>query len=348
MVILGIETSCDETSAAVVRRPCEVLANVVSSQIALHGPYGGVVPEIACRAHVQVLPAVIDAALRKATLGWEAIDAVAVTYGPGLASSLLVGLAAARGLALRLNKPLCCVNHLQGHVFSPFLTPGTPAPETVFPVLALVVSGGHTCLVRVDDYDTQTLLGQTVDDAAGEAFDKGANLLGLGYPGGPVMDKLGREGDAQFHTFPRGRVKREGGRIAGMDAELCFSYSGLKTSLLYYLKEHPLPENDHERLAHVVASYQEAIVDSLLTRAARAMEGIETLVVGGGVSLNSRLRVRLQEYAETHDKRLLLAEAKYCGDNAAMIAAVAGFGLGRWGDAEMECDAAPNLCVTTQ
>jgi len=346
VVILGIETSCDETSVAVVRKPCEVLSNVISSQVALHGPYGGVVPEIACRAHVQVLPAVIDEALQRAAIGWGDVDAVAVTCGPGLASSLLVGLAAARGLSMRLDKPLCYVNHLQGHIFSPFLAPTAPAPADVFPFLSLVVSGGHTCLVRVDDLGVYTLLGQTIDDAAGEAFDKGANLLGLGYPGGPVMDKLAREGNPAFFDFPRGRAKREPGLLNGLDSDLCFSYSGLKTALLYYLKANPVADDDRQRLADVVASYQEAIVDSLLGRTAKALKGIDTLAVGGGVSLNSRLRARLTAYAEQHGKRLLLTEARYCGDNAAMIAGVAGLGQGRWGDALLEVDASPNLKIT--
>ncbi len=348
MNILGIETSCDETSVAVLRKPLHVSSNVVSSQVDLHGPYGGVVPEIACRAHVQVLPAVIEEALGQAELGWGDIDAIAVTYGPGLASSLLVGLASAKSLALRLGLPLCYVNHLQGHIFSPFLSQGAPAPQEVFPFLSLVVSGGHTCLVRVDSLREHTLLGQTIDDAAGEAFDKGANLLGLGYPGGPIMDKLGREGNPAAVTFPRGRAKRERGLIDGMDSDLCFSYSGLKTALLYHLKAHQIPEYDRERLTDVVASYQEAIVDSLVKKTAKAMDGIKTLAVGGGVSLNSRLRARLTEYAGQHGKQLLLAEAKYCGDNAAMICAVAGLGLGSWGDAMTECDASPNLRITQQ
>ncbi len=348
MHILAIETSCDETAVALVRKPYEVLSNVVFSQVALHGPYGGVVPEIACRSHVEVLPDVIEEALHDAQLGWGDVDAIAVTYGPGLASSLLVGLAGAKGLAMRLEKPICYVNHLQGHIFSPFLAQGAPRPSDVFPFISLVVSGGHTCLVRVDGLGDCTLLGQTIDDAAGEAFDKGANLLGLGYPGGPIMDKLGREGNPAFFAFPRGRAKRERGLIGGMDSDLCFSYSGLKTSLLYYLKANPIPENDRQRLVDVIASYQEAIVDSLLKRIAKALEGIQTLAVGGGVSLNSRLRERLRIYAETHGKQLLLAEPKHCGDNASMIGCIAGLGLGRWGDFVTECDASPNLKVTEQ
>ena len=348
MHILAIETSCDETSVAVVRKPYEVLSNVILSQVEMHGPYGGVVPEIACRSHVEVLPSVIEQALQEADMGWADVDAIAVTYGPGLASSLLVGLAAAKGLAMRLEKPICYVNHLQGHIFSPFLAPGAPSPSDVFPFLSLVVSGGHTCLVRVEGLGACTLLGQTIDDAAGEAFDKGANLLGLGYPGGPVMDKLAREGNPAFFAFPRGRAKRERGLINGMDSDLCFSYSGLKTSLLYYLKSNPVPEGDRKLLVDVVASYQEAIVDSLVRKTGKALEGLQTLAVGGGVSLNSRLRARLTEHAAKHGKQLLLAEPKHCGDNAGMIGGIAGLGLGRWGDWLMDCDASPNLKVTEQ
>ncbi|MBT3191320.1 MAG: tRNA (adenosine(37)-N6)-threonylcarbamoyltransferase complex transferase subunit TsaD [Verrucomicrobia bacterium] len=348
MNILAIETSCDETSVALVRKPYEVCSNVIFSQVDLHGPYGGVVPEIACRSHVEVLPGVIEEGLQQAGAGWNDVDAIAVTYGPGLASSLLVGLAAAKALAMRLKKPICYVNHLQGHIYSPFLAPEAPAPESVFPFLSLVVSGGHTCLVRVDALGKSTLLGQTIDDAAGEAFDKGANLLGLGYPGGPIMDKLGREGNPDFHAFPRGRAKRERGLINGMDSDLCFSYSGLKTALLYYLKQNPIEDGNQQLLADVVASYQEAIVDSLVRKTAKAMKDIDTLAVGGGVSLNSRLRSRLAAYAEANGKQLLLAQAKHCGDNAAMIGCIAGLGLGRWGDSLMDCDASPNLRVTEQ
>ena len=347
MNILAIETSCDETSVAIVSKPCKVLSNVVFSQIDLHSPYGGVVPEIACRSHVEVIPGVLDEALCQAALAWDDIDEIAVTYGPGLASSLLVGLAAAKGLAMRLDKPLRFVNHLKGHMFSPFLSAEAPAPETVFPFLALVVSGGHTCLVRVGGFDSYKLLGQTIDDAAGEAFDKGANLLGLGYPGGPVMDKLGAEGNPSFHRFPRGRAKRERGLINGMDSDLCFSFSGLKTSLLYYLKDNPIAEDDRDKLVDVIASYQEAIVDALVLKTGKALDCVDTLVVGGGVSLNSRLRSRLTEYTKKNGKRLLLAEAKYCGDNAAMIAGAAGFGLGIKGDALTECDAEPSLKITS-
>jgi N6-L-threonylcarbamoyladenine synthase len=347
MKILGIETSCDETAAAVVATPCKVLSNAVFSQIELHGPYGGVVPEIACRSHVEALPGVVESALEQAGTTWDDIDELAVTYGPGLASSLLVGLAAAKGLALRLDRPLRYINHLHGHIFSPFLAKNAPVPESVFPCLALVVSGGHSCLVRVNGFGDYKLLGQTIDDAAGEAFDKGANLLNLGYPGGPVMDRLGQRGNPKFYRFPRGRARRERGLIGELDSDLCFSFSGLKTSLLYYLRDNPVPEGDEQHLADVVASYQEAIVDALVRGVERAMGGdMQTLLVGGGVSLNSRLRHKLTEFADKRGVQLLLAEAKFCGDNAAMIAGVAGLGLGVRGDALSPMDAEPSLRVT--
>lgn len=345
MNVLGIETSCDETSAAVVRLGRTVLSNVVASQIEQHRPYGGVVPEIASRSHVRVLPGVIAEAIARANTTWAQIDAIAVTYGPGLASSLLVGLSMAKGLALAVRKPLCAVNHLQAHVYSPFLTPGTPSIEEVCPCIALVVSGGHTCLLRVESPDRACLLGQTIDDAAGEAFDKGASLLNLGYPGGPAMDRLGKIGDPASVAFPRARAPRAGSRMEGLAADLCFSFSGLKTALLYHLKAHPIPDGDAARLADVVASYQEAIVDVLLDRTEKAMTGHHTLLVGGGVSLNSRLRARLQAYAASAGIRLLLAEARFCGDNAAMIAGLAGNGQGLWGADALRVDAEPNLPV---
>lgn len=346
MIILGIESSCDESSAAVIEAPCRVLSNTVSSQIALHGPYGGVVPEIACREHVRALPAVISDALSQAGIGWGAIDAVAVTYGPGLASSLLVGLAAAKALSLRLEVPLIAVNHLQGHLFSPFLSPGMPEPAAVCPFVSLIVSGGHTCLVRVDAPGRGELLGQTIDDAAGEAFDKGANLLGLGYPGGPVLDRLAREGDPRYRRFPRGRVDAKSW-TGGLDPRFCFSFSGLKTALRYYLADEPLAPDAGQRLRDVAASYQEAIVDALLRRVTAAMEqsGAGTLAVGGGVSLNSRLREALAALLASQGRQLLLTEPAYCGDNAAMVAAVAGLGLGGRGESVAARDVCPNLSV---
>jgi N6-L-threonylcarbamoyladenine synthase len=346
VIILGIESSCDESAAAVVEAPCRVLSSAVSSQIALHGPYGGVVPEIACREHVRALPAVIADAIAQAGVGWESIDAVAVTYGPGLASSLLVGLASAKALSLRLDVPLVAVNHLQGHLFSPFLSPDMPDPAAVCPFVSLIVSGGHTCLVRVDAPGRCELLGQTIDDAAGEAFDKGANLLGLGYPGGPVMDRLAREGDPCYVRFPRGRVDTKSW-TGGLDPRFCFSFSGLKTALRYYLEANPVAPDEGQRLRDVAASYQEAIVEALLRRVMEALEacGSGTLAVGGGVSLNSRLRGMLASTLAREGRQLLLTAPAYCGDNAAMIAAVAGLGLGGRGESVAARDVCPNLSV---
>ncbi len=347
MRILALETSCDETSAAVLDG-LSVRANVVSSQIALHGPYGGVVPEIASRSHVEVLPHVMKQAMDEGGVDWQDLDAVAVTYGPGLASSLLVGVSAAKALQLRLGCRLCMVNHLHGHLVSPFLAARAPAFDAVCPFLALVVSGGHTCLVRVEGVGRYTLLGQTVDDAAGEAFDKGATLLELGYPGGPLMDRLAKDGDPRAVIFPRGRPGKDRPTINGMASALCFSFSGLKTALLYYLRDNPIGEGESQRLADVVASYQEAIVDPLVKRTIKALDGMRTLVVGGGVSLNSRLRSRLVEEAGRRGVQLLLADAGHCGDNAAMIGAVAALGGGTWDGAASGLDVEPSLPIASR
>jgi len=344
VIALGLETSCDETSAAVVRDGRDVLSNVVRSQVDLHRPYGGVVPEVASRNHVEALPGVIQEALDKAGLGWEGVDRIAATYGPGLASSLLVGFSAAKGLSLRLGRPLIGINHIESHLYSPFLDAEAPLPAEASPFLALVVSGGHTCLVRVEELGRYAILGQTVDDAAGEAFDKGAKLLGLGYPGGPVIDRMAKEGNPKSVRFPTGRQKKERAAIAGMDPALCFSFSGLKTALLYHLKDHPLSGNPGER-ADVIASYQEAIVDALVSRTRRALRGLRCLVVGGGVSLNSALRTRLQAMAAEEGVRLLLAKPKYCADNAAMVAGLAGAGRGINGEAVLALDVDPSLSL---
>ena len=342
MIVLGIETSCDETAAAIVCDGKQVLSNIIHSQAELHRPYGGVVPEVASRCHVEVLPAVLERAMRDADVDWQDLGAIAVTYGPGLASSLIVGVAAAKALSLRLSLPLAAVNHLHAHIYSVFLSLQAPPIESICPFLALVVSGGHTCLVRVDRPGFYKLLGETIDDAAGEAFDKGANLLGLGYPGGPVLDRIGKQGDPSFYDFPRSVVKKQRG--LDLNPRLCFSYSGLKTALLYYLKSNPLAKGDHA-FASIVASYQEAIVDSIVSRCDAAMSGLSALVVGGGVSLNSRLRERLGEWAECGGHQLFLSEPCYCADNAAMIAGLAGTGEGIWGEKALGIDATPSLPV---
>jgi N6-L-threonylcarbamoyladenine synthase len=342
MNILGIETSCDETSAAIVCDGTKILSNVIFSQIDLHAPYGGVVPEIASRSHVEFLPQVIEEALTESGLAWGDIDAVAATYGPGLSSSIMIGLSAAKALSLKLNKPFIGIDHIRAHIYSVFLGEDTPSLEETYPFAALVVSGGHTLFFRVDEAG-EHLLGQTIDDAAGEAFDKAANLLGLSYPGGPVIDKISKEGDRTYVDFPRIKIKPGGQMLGGLDHEMCTSFSGLKTALMYYLKKNPLEEGDSKRTADIAASFQEAVIDVLLDRAEKAVEGLDHFVVGGGVSLNSRLRERLTQMTESRGVQLLLAQPKHCGDNAAMIAGYAGAGKGITGEAAMNLDATPNI-----
>ena len=319
--ILAIETSCDETAVAVLETPNHLRANLVFTQIAKHQPYGGVVPEIASRCHVEELPGLLRRAVSEAGLDWREIDAIAVTHGPGLASALLIGLAAAQALALRLDKPLLAVNHLEGHLYSLFLDATAPRLEDIVPFVTLIVSGGHTQLVRVEAPGHYRLLGQTLDDAAGEALDKGAKLLGLGYPGGPLIERAAQGGDPLRIRFPRGQPTVGAGRL---DPELCFSYSGLKTALLYHLKAQPAAAHLLE-LAHTAASYQEAVFDALVERSGRALAraGVKFFGCCGGVSLNQRLRVKLAALAERAGVRLLLAPPKFCTDNAAMIAIAA-------------------------
>jgi N6-L-threonylcarbamoyladenine synthase len=345
MDVLGIETSCDETAAAVVRDGRETLASIVRSQVALHRPYGGVVPEIASRAHLETLPAVVDAALRESGLRWHEIDAVAATFGPGLASALMVGLSFAKALALRLDRPFIAVNHLEAHLLSVFLDGTAGAEAWDAPFVGLVVSGGHTILVRVDGAGRYRLLGQTIDDAAGEAFDKGANLLGLGYPGGPAIETAARTGRRDAYAFPRGRVGPDS-ETGGLDPAFCFSFSGLKTALRYTLRDAPLEAED-PRTGSLAASYQEAIVDALMARCERATDAVPRLAVSGGVSLNGRLRERLEAFAARTGRTVYLPERRYCADNAAMIAAVAGLGRGIRGAEALGIDIDPNAPIGT-
>lgn len=343
MNVLGIETSCDETAASVVAAGRQVRSSVVFSQIPLHQPHGGVVPEIAARSHLERLPQVIETALAQAGIGWTEIDALAVTYGPGLAGALLVGLSAARGLAMRLGVPLVGINHLEAHVYSPALTPPAPDFHSMCPLVALMVSGGHTCLIRADAPGCYHRLGWTLDDAAGEAFDKGANLLGLGYPGGPAIERAGQGGNPDYVRFPRGQPRRPAGPAAAWPG-IGFSFSGVKTSLLYYLKEHPCPP-DAPELASIAASYQEAIVDALLDRLRVAVEReqIRRVAVVGGVSLNRRLREKLSRLAASMAWELFFPASQYCMDNAAMVAGLAGSGQGMRGTNAAVLDAEPNL-----
>ncbi|MBP5284631.1 MAG: tRNA (adenosine(37)-N6)-threonylcarbamoyltransferase complex transferase subunit TsaD [Kiritimatiellae bacterium] len=327
MHILGIETSCDETAAAIVADGRTVVSNVVYTQIPLHRQYGGVVPEIASRAHVEKIPQVVKDALTRP------VDAVAVTYGPGLSPALIVGLNAAKGLAKALGVPLFGINHIEAHLHTPFLRDAGDEGEAVpieesMPALGLAVSGGHTNWIDMPEYGVYETVGQTLDDAAGEAFDKAAKLLGLGYPGGPVIDRIAREyGHGDLMPFPRGRPREGVSALAGLDAELCVSFSGLKTSLLRYVQKRGGAEAlaASGDLPKTVASYQEAIVQSVADRTMRALKrrDYRSLIVGGGVSLNSRMREVLSETCARAGVRILLAKPKYCGDNGAMIAALA-------------------------
>lgn len=311
MLVLGIETSCDETAAAVVRGGREVLSDVVSTQIEIHRRWGGVVPELASRNHIlQVMP-VVDEALERAGVALEDLDGIAVTSGPGLIGALLVGVMVGKSLAWATGKPVVGVNHLEGHLLAIRL--GEDAPEP--PFLGLVVSGGHTSLYAVEDYGKYRLVGHTLDDAAGEAFDKVAKLLGLPYPGGVVIDKLAQGGDPNAIRFPRGLTKR---------ATLDFSFSGLKTSVMYHVQKHGLPEG--QALSDLCASVQEAIADVLTAKAMAAakQEGMDTLVLCGGVAANSRLRSLAVERGEEAGIRVHVPERRLCTDNGAMIA-VAGY-----------------------
>jgi N6-L-threonylcarbamoyladenine synthase len=302
-VILGIETSCDDTCAAVVTGDGEVRSNVIASQGLLHERYGGVVPEIASRHHLELLDAVTADALERAGSGLDDVQTVAVTRAPGLIGALLVGVSSAKGLAAARGLPLAPVNHLHGHVVASTLGPQPIEP----PYICLVASGGHTFLARVETPDTYEVLGQTLDDAAGEAFDKGARLLGLGYPGGPELDRLARGGDPQAFDFPR-----------AAPGELDFSFSGLKTALLYKLREEPNADR-----ADLAASYQRAIVVALVsrTRAALEREGLRRLAIGGGVAANSELRTAVEDLGVP----VWVPPVELCTDNAAMIAGAARF-----------------------
>lgn len=336
MRILGIETSCDETSAAVVEDGLRVLSNVVYSQIAQHQPYGGVVPEVASRCHVERLPGILTEAVSTAGLDWKQIDAVAVTSGPGLASALLVGVTAAQALALRLAIPLIGVNHVAGHLYSVLLSAGDPGPWMERRGLALLVSGGHTALVEVGPGRRARVLGCSLDDAAGEALDKGAKLMGLGYPGGPAIERAAEGGDPEAIPFPRGRLGGHHPMLEGLNPGYCFSFSGLKTALRYHLEKHP-EDRGPDRIAHTAASYQEAVMDALALRLDHAAKDLQPdyLACAGGVARNRRLRARLDALAAKHGLPLLLAKMDFCTDNAAMIAAAAG---GGWGRSAPECE----------
>ncbi|GIW03457.1 MAG: tRNA N6-adenosine threonylcarbamoyltransferase [Thermomicrobiales bacterium] len=358
MNILGIETSCDETSAAVVRDGARVLSNIVSSQIALHQAHGGVVPELAARGHIKAIIPVVELGLAEAGLARDEIDAIAVTQGPGLAGSLLVGVNVAKALAYVLDRPLVPVNHLEAHIYANWLSlPGQePVPPPEFPLVCLLVSGGHTELILMTGHGRYRHLGRTLDDAAGEAFDKGARLLGLGYPGGPAIQRAAEAGDPSRYELPR----------AWLGDSYDFSFSGLKTALLRIVEPYrlpaeqpsvarhgPFPEHQPPRytpdlpVADLAAAFQEAIVDVLAVKTVRAARefSARTILLAGGVAANAALRRRINEEASALPEPIPVRfpPISLCTDNAAMVAGAAFYRLREGEQAGWEVDAMPRL-----
>lgn len=326
--ILGIETSCDETAAAVVVDGLDIRSNVISTQVELHARFGGVVPEVASRAHLESINAVIIRALDEAGASLGDLDAVAACHGPGLAGALLVGVSAGKALALVLDVPYVGVHHLEAHLHAAWLED----PSVEMPMAVLLVSGGHTMIVSMEGTGRYRILGQTVDDAAGEAYDKVARALGLGYPGGPVIDRIAKDGDPTSIVFPRPMLNE------GLD----FSFSGLKTAVMLEIRRNP------DRPAHdIAASFQEAVVETLVYKLEKAADqiGARTLVLGGGVAANSRLRARVAEVAEKSGRRALLPRHDLCTDNGAMIAAAAHFRLLSDGPTPLDDGAMPGLVL---
>jgi tRNA N6-adenosine threonylcarbamoyltransferase len=323
MLILGIESSCDETAAAVIEDGVKVNSNVIASQIATHKKYGGVVPELASREHLEKISDVVSEALATAGVSFHDIDGIAVTQGPGLVGSLLVGINYAKGIAFATNKPFVGVNHIEGHVYSVAFE--YPPPE--YPAMALIVSGGHTNLFLIPEPEKYKLLGRTRDDAAGEAFDKVSKLIGLGYPGGPVIDRLARRGDKRAIIFPLAEIKSKEDNTLGLD----FSFSGLKTAVLRYVRENKIepaadPANPSQQILDLCASFQNAVVRALIRSLRKAAEKYnpKTIILAGGVACNTELRAAVKQLANELNAPSYIPSPIYTTDNAAMIAA-AGF-----------------------
>ena len=311
VLILAIESSCDETAAAVVKNGREVLSNVISSQIELHKLYGGVVPEIASRKHIEKINQVIEEALQEANVTLDDLDAIGVTYGPGLVGALLVGVAEAKAIAYAKNLPLIGVHHIEGHISANYIENKTLEP----PFICLVVSGGHTHLVCVNDYGQYEIIGRTRDDAAGEAFDKVARAIGLGYPGGPKIDKLSKEGNAEAIVFPKAHIQ---------DAPYEFSFSGVKSAVLNYINGCNMKGESYNN-ADIAASFQKAVTDVLVENAMKAVKeyGLSKFAIAGGVASNSTLRMAMQKACEENGVEFYHPSPIYCTDNAAMIGAAA-------------------------
>jgi N6-L-threonylcarbamoyladenine synthase len=325
-MVLGIETSCDETAAAVVANGVAILSSVVSSQVDLHARFGGVVPEVASRAHVELLSPVVAEVLVESGLDGDRIDAVAATVGPGLVGSLLVGISAAKAYSLVWGVPFVGVNHMEAHLYACFLE----APDLPLPAVVLLVSGGHTMLVLMEDHGRYRLLGTTVDDAVGEAYDKVARFLGLGYPGGPLIDRLSTEGDPESVAFPRPMLRE------GFD----FSFSGLKTAVVNHVRSHP-----DVGVADVAASFQAAVIEVLVTKTRRAVAetGARSVCIGGGVAANSLLRERIVQLGAEEGVRALVPSRDLCTDNAAMVAAAAWWRYHADGPTPLDVGAMPGL-----
>lgn len=331
VLILAIESSCDETAAAVVKNGREVLSNVISSQIELHKLYGGVVPEIASRKHIEKINQVIEEALQEANVTLDDIDAIGVTYGPGLVGALLVGVAEAKAIAYAKKLPLVGVHHIEGHISANYIENKELEP----PFICLVVSGGHTHLVCVKDYGEYEIIGRTRDDAAGEAFDKVARAIGLGYPGGPKIDKLSREGNAQAIVFPRARIE---------DAPYDFSFSGVKSSVLNYINGCKMKGEEYNQ-ADIAASFQKAVTDVLVGNAMHALEeyGYDKLAIAGGVASNSTLREAMRTACEEKGVAFYHPSPILCTDNAAMIGAAAYYEYQKGTRHGWDLNAVPNL-----
>lgn len=331
VLILAIESSCDETAAAVVRNGREVLSNVINTQIAIHTEYGGVVPEIASRKHIENINPVVKMALSDAGVTLDDITAIGVTYGPGLVGALLVGVAEAKAIAFARSKPLVGVHHIEGHISANYVENKELEP----PFVSLVVSGGHTHLVKVNDYGEYEIVGKTRDDAAGEAFDKVARAIGLGYPGGPKIDKLAKEGNPDAIEFPRAHVD---------DAPYDFSFSGIKSAVLNYINSANMHGEEINR-ADVAASFQKAVVDALVSRAVRLTKesGMDKLAIAGGVASNSALREAVKRECEKNNIRFFSPSPKLCTDNAAMIGAAAYYEYIKGVRHGYDLNAVPNL-----
>ena len=317
MLVLGIDTSCDDTSASIVENDTKIISNIISNQTDIHKKYGGIVPELASRRHIEMIWPVVDEALKTAGVKFDELSGVAVCHGPGLIGSLLVGCSFAKALCYSKKIPLVAVNHLEGHIFSSFLE----EPRPSFPCIALIASGGHTCLYRAENFGKYKELGRTRDDAAGEAYDKVSKLLGLGYPGGPIIEKYAREGNPKAIDFPR----------AYLPESFDFSFSGLKTAVLNFVKRNELsvmskgasPVTHHPLLNDIAASFQKSIVDVLVRKTEWAIkkEHIKRVILSGGVAANSELRKRMKEMGDEKEAEIFMPSVSLCTDNAAMIAA---------------------------